>query len=101
MITSKRCLRQLQVDSNYLFVFNNNLTLQWIKFTYFPNGQTIQITQTVAVTNVVQIVEDDYVDNRLRAYGAKQENSTTINLRRTGYLHEDFNATWTLYTIGY
>ena len=85
----------------FVSVVNNNLTLQWIKFTYFPKGQIIQITQTVAVTNVVQIVEDDYVDDRLRAYGAKQENSTTINLRRTGYSQEDFNATWTLYTIGY
>ena len=29
MITSKRCLRQLQVGSNYLFVFNNKLIIQW------------------------------------------------------------------------
>ena len=81
--------------------FNNNLTLQWIKFTYFPKLQAIQITQTVAVTNVVQIIEDDCLDNRLRSYGVKQENSTTIKLHRTGYGQEDFNATWTLYTIGY
>ena len=81
--------------------FNNNLTLQWIKFTYFPKGPIIEITQTVAVTNVVQIIEDDCLDNRLRSYGAKQENSTTIKLQRIGYGSEDFNATWTLYTIGY